>query len=363
MAETKKQEVAVKQEMNTRLSFYANQYTGLMERDFAEHGLAFDDYSKQCVMASMSAIYNLVTSNKAAMENLNGSNLRQVIGQVSSLKLNANAVPRECYFQLRSKQDVNGNWYKEVEMGIEGDGNDALLRNFGVDVKKVYPVWLVKEGDDFTYPKHKGIEVTPPEWEEKGLSQKVIRVVYPVEMKDGKVEYMIAERESVKGNLFAHVRNNLLNETFGLLGTKKDKSGKVVPRTRYDATNEEKKAIAEKKDEILKALLACETIEDMLACEVARPYMSAAWLDTSESMIVRKMRNNAIKKHPKDLNAMATQSLMQMDETYQQTQEEIAENANSEPFVVAESEATDGAAVEPEKVVENDENVPDFMKD
>lgn len=42
---------------------------------------------------------------------------------------------------------------------------------------------------------------------------------------------------------------------------------------------------------------------------------------------------------------------------------DIEQNANSEPFVVAESEATDGAAVEPEKVVENDENVPDFMKD
>ena len=254
-------------------------------------------------------------------------------------------------------------------MGIEGDGNDALLRNFGVDVKKVYPVWLVKEGDEFTYPKHRGVEVTPPEWEEKGLSQKVIRVVYPVEMNDGKIEYMIAERESVKGNLFAHVRNNLLNETFGLLGTKKDKNGKVVPRTRYDATDEEKKAIAEKKNEILKALLDCKTIEDMLACEVARPYMSAAWLDTSESMIVRKMRNNAIKKHPKDLNAIAKQSLMQMDETYQQTQEEIAENANSEPFVVAESEAieTGSEVVEPRpekvagEVVENDD-VPDFMK-
>lgn len=374
MAEAKKQEVAAqgKQEMNTQLSYYANQYTGLMERDFAEHGLVFDDYSKQCAMASMSAIYNLVTSNKAAMSNLNGSNLRQVIGQVSSLQLNANAVPRECYFQLRSKQDANGNWYKEVEMGIEGDGNDALLRNFGVDVKKVYPVWLVKEGDEFTYPKHRGVEVTPPEWEEKGLSQKVIRVVYPVEMNDGKIEYMIAERESVKGNLFAHVRNNLMNETFGLLGTKKDKSGKVVPRTRYDATDEEKKAIAEKKNEVLKALLDCETIEDMLACEVARPYMSAAWLDTSESMIVRKMRNNAIKKHPKDLNAIAKQSLMQMDETYQQTQEEIAENANSEDFVVdaeakeVESAAVEAEVVEPEKPnveICGDADLPDFMKD
>lgn len=49
MAETKKQEVAAqgKQEMNTQLSYYANQYTGLMERDFAEHGLVFDDYSKE----------------------------------------------------------------------------------------------------------------------------------------------------------------------------------------------------------------------------------------------------------------------------------------------------------------------------
>lgn len=351
MAENTAVSTQGKQEMNTQLSYYTNQYIGLMERDFAEHGLVLNDYSKQCVMASMSAIYNLVTSSKAAMSNLNGSNLRQIIGQVSSLQLNANAVPRECYFQLRNKQDANGNWYKEVEMGIEGDGNDALLRNFGVGVKKVYPVWLVKEGDEFSYPKHKGIEITPPEWEEKGLSQKVIRVVYPVEMDGGKIEYMIAEREGVKGNLLAHVRNNLLNETFGICENKRK------------ATDKQKAEIKAKKDEIISALLGCKTLEEMLACEVARPYMSAAWRETSEAMIVRKMRNNAIKKHPKDLNAMATQSLIQMDETYQQTQEEIAENANSEPFVVAESEAIDGAAVEPEKVVENGENVPDFMKD
>ena len=314
-----------KEEMNTLLSYYANQYTGLMERDFAEHGLALDDYSKQCVMASMSAIYNLVTSSKANMSNLNGSNLRQVIGQVSSLKLNANAVPRECYFQLRSKQAADGSWYKEVEMGIEGDGNDAILRNFGVGVKKVHPVWLVKAGDIFVYPKHKGMEMTPPEWEEKGESQKVIRVVYPVEMENGKVEYLIAEREGVKTNLFAHIRNNMMNETFGLV-----KGGK---KTRYDATDAEKKAIEAKKEEIFSELRKCETLEDMLNCEVARPYISAAWLDTPESMIVRKMRNNAIKKYPKDFNSIASQSILQMDETYQEAQEEIKENANSVEFV------------------------------
>lgn len=333
---------AVKQEMNTKLSYYTNQYTGLMERDFAEHGLQFDDYSKQCVMASMSAIYGLVTSSKEAMENLQGSNLRQVIGQVASLKLNANAVPRECYFQLRSKQDANGNWHKEVELGIEGDGNDAILRQFGVGVKKVHPVWLVKEGDIFVYPKHKGMEMTPPEWEEKGESQRVVRVVYPVEMTDGHVEYLISERESVKTNLFAHVRNSMMNETFGIC------------KDRYKATDAQKADIKAKKNEILDALRKCETIEDMLSCEIAKPYISAAWLDTPEAMIVRKMRNNAIKKYPKDFNAIASQSLMQIDETYQQVQEEIAENANSEKFIVDEPEVAEtvdnSKSAEPEKV-------------
>lgn len=159
------------------------------------------------------------------------------------------------------------------------------------------------------------------------------------------------------------MRNNLLNETFGICENKRK------------ATDKQKAEIKAKKDEIISALLGCKTLEEMLACEVARPYMSAAWRETSEAMIVRKMRNNAIKKHPKDLNAMATQSLIQMDETYQQTQEEIAENANSEDFIVADAEAKEsvkdgveravGATVEAEVVepAENDENVPDFMKD
>lgn len=46
---------------------------------------------------------------------------------------------------------------------------------------------------------------------------------------------------------------------------------------------------------------------------------------------------------------------------------DIAENANSEPFVVADSNAADADSAEQEKVtgevVENDEEVPDFMKD
>ena len=63
-----------------------------------------------------------------------------------------------------------------------------------------------------------------------------------------------------------------------------------------------------------------------------------------------EMQDNDFKEYP-------------MEDLQEQVKRDIAENANSEPFVVAESEASDSAAVDPEKVVENDENVPYFMKD
>lgn len=327
------------QKINTAVSQWTNSITNLVTKDFELCGVTFDEYSKQCAMAAMTSIWQLVKDSDK-VKDLNGldtSNLREIVGQAASLKLNANAVPRECYFQLRTKK-VGDNYLQVVEMGIEGDGNDAMLRNYGENVETVYPCWLVKEGDVFEYPKHKGIEMTPPEWEEKGQSQKVIRVVYPLKLKDGTFQYLIAERDGVKVNLFAHVRNNLMNETFGIL---KGKNSKGKDRTRYDATPEEKKQIEAKKDEIYNALRNCETVDEMLSCEIAKPYISAAWLDTPESMIVRKMRNNAVKKYRKDFNSMAKQSFNQLDETYVAVQNDIAENANSEDFPMDEQEVVE----------------------
>ena len=349
MAEEKK-ELAEKKEFTTGLSEWTNTITGLAIRDFEKNGVKFDDYSKECAMAAVGSIFQLVqNTDKTEMADINTSNLREVVVQCASLKLNANAVPREVYFQLRSKQ-INGDWKKVVEMGIEGDGNDALLRNFGNEVAKVYPVWVVKEGDEFTYPKRVGLEVTPPSWEQKGLSERVSKVVYPVKLTDGTIEYLIADRESVKTNLIAHIRNNMLNETFGFVtGTKKDRSGKTVERTRYDATPEEKEKIKKKKEEILDAVRKCETLDDMLACQTAQPYISAAWLDTQEQMIARKLRNNAIKKFPKNMNSMANHSLLQLDEGYKVSREEIEENENSEPFEVEDENVIDSEAVEVEQ--------------
>lgn len=326
MAE-KKNEVA--QRNISALSWWSNELTNMVSQDYEDCGLVLDEYSKQCAMAAMANIFQLVKNSGIDIKNMDTSNMREIVGQAASLKLNANAVPRECYFQLRSLKSGN-EWKKKVEMGIEGDGNDAILRNFGENVEMVYPVWIVKEGDEFTYPKHKGIEITPPEWEQRGESEKADKVVYPVKLKDGSMQYLIAERQGVKTNLFAHVRNNLMNETFGLV-----KGGK---KTRYDATDKELEAINEKKEVIFEALRQCETVEDMLNCLEARPFISAAWLDTPENMIVRKMRNNAIKKFKKNYDTMAQRSFLQMDETYQQVQEEIEQNANAVDFVPIEEQ-------------------------
>lgn len=342
MAEEKK-EVAQKQEFTTALSNWTNTITGLVTRDFEQCGVEFDEYSKRCAMSAMSGIFQLVqNTDKAEMSDLNTSNLREIVEQCASLKLNANAVPREVYFQLRSKQ-INGEWKKVVEMGIEGDGNDAMLRQFGNDVAKVHPCWIVKEGDEFIRPKRVGMEITPPSWEQKGLSEKVVAVVYPVQLTNGSIEYLIAERESVKTNLIAHIRNNMMNETFGIC------------KDRYKATPEQKQKIKEMKNQILSDVRSCETLDDMLKCPSAQPYISAAWLDTPEQMITRKLRNNAIKKFPKDMNSMANHSLLQLDEGYKASREEITENENSEPF-----EAEDGNVVDSE-AVEVDE--PDFVKE
>lgn len=320
-------------EFTTALSQWTNEVTNLVTRDYENVGVPIDEYSKTCALNAMTSIYHLVQgTDKVTLNSMDMSNLREVVAQAASLKLNANAVPRECYFQLRSKK-IGDNYVKVVEMGVEGNGNDAMLRNFGVGVKTVYPCWLVKEGDAFTYPKRKGMRMDPPEWEEKGESSKVVRVVYPVLLEDGTEQYLIAERDSVKTNLFAHVRNNLMNETFG------------VCQNIYKATAEQKEKIRGFKEAIYEELRKCNTVDEMLGCAAARPYMSPAWLDTPESMIVRKMRNNAIKSFPKDMNIIAKRSMLELDEGYKASREAIEVEANAVDFEEIANDAIEVEAV------------------
>ena len=312
------------QKFTTKLANVNKAYFPMIEQQLENNKIEFSPYAKSCTLHAIAAINNVLDAQGVAWndENLDTSNITQTLLTVATLQLNPTASPREVYFQIRNvaqkSPDGKGTiWKKKIEMGIEGDGWDSLLARFGRNVKTVYPFWTVRENDDFTYPAYAGIDITPPTWQPKG-DGKVVRIVYPIMHADGKVNYYIAERADVKRNLIAHISNNLMNETFGICAD------------RYNATDEQKQQIAEKKREILNNAkeLDLDAILDSVEFE---KFISPAWREpqSRESMIERKLRNNIVKKVPKDFaSSLASEMFNEAaDETYKAHKAEMLEAA------------------------------------
>lgn len=242
--------------------------------------LEYNQYQIMCARNCFNRMSDLLWKEGLTIKDTNANNVTEILQTVAMLQINLAATPREGYIILRNVA-IKGKEAKEkvFEFGLEGDGNDKLLRTYGVGVKKVHTCWIVREGDDFTYPSFDGLSVVPPKWTPKGSMNKVLRVVYPIQMEDTSVEYHIAERESVKVNLQAHISNNLMWE-------KDPKKLAVI-------------------DEI-ENLTLDEIFEHKLAMSIASP----AWSNhhSREAMIIRKLRNNAIKKIPKDFQSSFVES-------------------------------------------------------
>ncbi|EID42886.1 hypothetical protein [Parageobacillus thermoglucosidasius] len=334
--------VVAKKEFGTQLTKVNDIYLPMIQRQMQGNGIQMDGYSKQCVLSAIGAINNVLDTNGVSWNdpNLDKSNITQVLLNVAALKLNASAHPREVYFQLRNvkvkDKDGNEHWKKQIEMGIEGDGNDAILSRFGRNVKEVKQFWLVRENDKFEYPTYNGLEMTPPKWTPTGKG-KVVRVVYPIIKKDNTIEFYISEREDVLKNLIAHINNNLMNETFGLA------------ENRYKATTKQKEQIAEKKRAILEKAEKLG-LDSALDDPELQQYISPAWKDpqSRESMIVRKMRNNIVKKIPKDFGNAYIGLIYEenTDQEYIRVRKEIEENANQEELDFEEVEYEEAQEVE-----------------
>lgn len=360
MAESKNQAA---QSYSTGLDKQISAFLPMVEKQLSKDGVMFDDYARYCVVAAMSEIVNMTHNSGIEPKDINGSNLNDILINIARLKLNANAVPRECYFQLRNvnvaPKGKPTKWEKQVEFNIEGDGYDSILSRYGRDVKKVYPYWLVREGDKYIPPKHRGVEVVPPEWEESGEG-KVIRVVYPIEYNDGHIEYHVSERADVAKNLSAHIANNMKNETFGIC------------EDRYKATDKQLQQIAAKKKELMDKVQELGTVEEILACKELQPWISPSYSEfhSQEAMIIRKMRNNVTRKIPKDFgNAAIANSYSMIDDVvYREVQEEIEENSNKQEFIPfpieekPERPTIPEAKAEKEPVPLKDRPLPDFMK-
>ena len=338
MAENKSVE---KKEFKTNLTRVNENYLPMITNQLENNNITLSEYSKSCVVNAISAINTVLDTNGITWgdASLDTNGITQILLSIAALQLNAAATPRECYFQIRNVSvkgaDGKSVWKKKIEYGIEGSGNDALLSRFGRDVKKVYPRWLVREDDEFKYPRYAGVEVTPPEWNPKGTG-KVVRVVYPIQSTDGSINYYIAERADVKKNLIAHISNNLMNETFGICAD------------RYKATDAEKQKIAEKKREVLAKAKELE-LDAILDSADFDKFISPAWKEeqSRESMITTKMCNNITKKVPKDFASSF------VSELYNESADETYKAYNDEYVVVDEEELTpltlaDGTKVDAE---------------
>lgn len=295
-------------------------YLPMVANQLSTHGIEMDSVQKQCVMNALETIGLIARENDFTINDIDRPVLSSILQRVAALRLDAFSIPRKVYFTTRNVKRGD-KWVKTVEMGVEGAGNEDLVRNFGVDVKTVHPCWLVRENDEFKYPRYVGIQMNPPEWEPHGEG-KVIRVVYPITYKDDHTEYHISERADVRKNLVAHVSNNLMNETFG------------IAESRYKATVDQKRQIDEKKEEI-KKLMDGKSMEEILVMPELQKYISPAWKEghSSESMIITKMKNNALKPIPKDFhNAFASSAAYHAEQ--EETRYEVAIVQDEQPVAL-----------------------------
>jgi hypothetical protein len=312
-------------------------YIRSIENQFIENRIPMTRYAKDCLLNALVAIQGVFDRSGVAFNSpeIDQSSLSTVLRSVAALPLNAGVTPREVYFQLRNEKRGD-KWLKKIEMGIEGDGNDRLLRNFGFNVKRVGSPWLVREGDDFEFPVYTGFETTPPTWRPSG-SGKVVRVVFPIELASGTYEYLIQERDDVRPNLVAHISNNLMNETFGFAESK------------FKASTEQKAKIESERRRILD-MIKPMTMEEILDEPSIQGWISPAWSDpqSREQMIIRKMRNNAVKKYPKDFgHALIAEAYNDTDDTYRSAQIEAEAGEGKQVIdITAEPEEASG---EPEQ--------------
>ena len=314
-------------------------------------GQSFTEYGKKCVVNAIAGLVIMCKQQDIEIKDIDPTLLRLSLQNIGYTELNFAA--NECYADLRKvykEVEENGKKTKvfdgySVAFKVQGVGNEKLLREYGVDVKTLHECWLVKEGDEFILPSYNGLEMTPPIWKRKldNINNKVILVVYPVERKNGSVEYLMATRESVKSNLVAHIRQNLLYKIFG---EKRD----------------QKYAELDKDAESM-------TFDELLTSEKWREHINPNWLASSskEAMIIRKMQNNALKRYPKEYdNSAMKEAVKNMAEDYDESLEIKANKViDADPIEKVEKEITEeqkkdaipGIEVDDDGVVTNNQQV------
>ena len=275
---------------------------GEIEKTAQEIGTSFTDYGKRCMVNAYAALISQMKSQGISFNDVDGAMLRLAFQNVGYTELNFAAQPSECYFDFRKFKDANGVYHYTVAIKPQGAGNEKLVRKYGVQIRNLLPCWLIREGDEYTLPYWDGTTMTQPTWRPKGFDNKVIMVIYPLEKTNGRTEYLIATRESIKPNIVSQIRQN------GLYAFKDSKQRDEF----YRQLDED----AEK----------CN-VDELIRLEKYREFLSPTYLSygAREQMIIRKMQNNALKNYPKEYDSNAIREAV--ENMYEDNDDSLKEKA------------------------------------
>lgn len=278
---------------------------GEIEKTAEEIGTQFTDYGKRCMVNAYAALISQTKAQGIAITDIDGAMLRLAFQNVGYTELNFAAQPSECYFDFRKFKDANGIYHYNMTIKPQGAGNEKLVRKYGVDIRNLLPCWLIREGDEFTLPYWDGTTMTQPTWKPVGYDNKVIMVVYPLEKRNGRTEYLIATRESIKPNIVSQIRQNALYSFKG-----------------QDADKQRDEFYRELDDDAEKY-----TVDELIRLEKYREYLSPTYLSygAREQMIIRKMQNNALKNYPKEYDSNAIREAV--ENMYEDNDESLQEKA------------------------------------
>lgn len=258
-------------------------------------------YGKKCAVNCIAGVISFLRSKGKSFADIDTDILKINVQNIAITELNYASLPPEIYFDLRGKT---------LTIKPQGAGNEKLVRTYGVDVKDLSTPWLVREGDDFVLPSYDGDKINPPKWTRKSLDGKVIAVVYRILKTNGETEWLISGREEVVSNLIAQIRQNSLYKF-------KDE------KTRND----------------FYATLENRTLDDLLNDEKLKDYINPTYTSggSREAMIVRKMKNNALKNYPREYNnAMQREAVVSM---FEENDESVLEKPHEVDITPIEDDA------------------------
>lgn len=325
MSKEEKNEVvkaAPRQVSLTASQDFTNSLVLKLEKGNKEIGEKYSEYGKRCVINAIAGLLTVCKQNNISTDELDMTSLQLQLQNIGFTELNYATSPAEVYFDLRkvwvTKEDGSKVQRYSVTIKPQGVGNEKLVRKFGVNLKELYSAWLVRECDEFTYPMWNGDKITPPTWKIKGTSGKVVLVVYVVKKTTGECEYLMADRESVKANLIAQIRQNAMHADMFKVEKTNSKNAKY---TITDTEARDKFYAKVDKD------FEGKTLDECLKMEEYKDFINPTYTSggSMEAMVIRKMRNNALKNYPKEYDTtLISEKVMNMWEDKDDTVMESA---------------------------------------